>query len=64
MNPECKLIGVDGNIYSLMSEASACLKRNDMRDEAKEMVNRIPKEAESYNHALRIIGEYVTIVWC
>lgn len=61
MTPVCKLIGTDGNIYALMSEASTCLKRNEMRDEAKEMLERIPKEAESYDHALRIIGEYVTI---
>ncbi len=32
-----------------------------MRDEAKELCRRIPEEAQNYDQALAIIGEYVNI---
>jgi hypothetical protein len=59
MKPECNLIGADGNIFNLMSIARKTLLKENLVNEAKEMVERIPKEAEDYNHALRIIMEYV-----
>lgn len=59
--PKCALIGEDGNIFNLMGIASRTLKRNDMREEATEMCNRITSEAKSYDEALMIIDEYVEI---
>lgn len=59
--PDCELIGQDGNIFNLMGIASRTLKRNGMRDEAEEMVDRITNGASSYDEALRIISEYVNI---
>lgn len=59
--PDCELIGQDGNIFNLMGIASRTLKRNGMRDEAEEMVDRITNGASSYDEALCIIGEYVNI---
>lgn len=59
--PDCELIGQDGNIFNLMGIASRTLKRNGMRGEAEEMVDRITNGASSYDEALCIIGEYVNI---
>lgn len=60
--PECKLVGEYGNIFNLMGLASKVLKRAEMPDKAKEMCNRITAEAEDYDHALRIIMEYVEVI--
>lgn len=59
-NPDCKLIGEDGNIFNLMGIASKTLRQNGMADEAVEMRDRI-RESDSYDKALCIIGEYVNI---
>lgn len=60
--PECELIGQNGNIFNLMGIASRTLIRNGMREQAKEMCERITGgHCESYHEALSIIGEYVTI---
>lgn len=59
--PKCELIGQDGNIYNLMGIAARTLRENGMHKEAKEMVERIHVEANNYDQALGIIGEYVEI---
>lgn len=59
--PKCALIGEDGNIFNLMGIASRTLKRNDMREVAEEMCNKIISGAKSYDEALSIIDEYVEI---
>ncbi|SFC80007.1 hypothetical protein [Ruminococcus albus] len=58
--PKCALIGADGNIFNLIGIASRTLRRNGMRDEAKEMSERVTNSG-SYYEALNIIGEYVDI---
>ncbi|WP_294483506.1 hypothetical protein [uncultured Ruminococcus sp.] len=58
--PRCPLIGADGNIFNLLGIAARTLRRNGMRDEAKEMSERVTNSG-SYNEALSIIGEYVDI---
>lgn len=58
--PDCPLIGCDGNIFALMGKASQTLRENGMRDQAKEMCDRI-MQCGSYGSALSIIGEYVNI---
>lgn len=58
--PKCALIGQDGNIFNLMGIASRTLKDNNMRDEAKEMIEKVTS-SNSYDEALYIIGEYVEI---
>lgn len=60
VKPDCPLIGQDGDIFNLMGIASNTLKKNGMREEAKEMQERITSSG-SYNEALCIIGEYVNI---
>lgn len=61
VKPDCELIGQDGNIFNLIGIAQRTLRENGMADEAKELFTRINAEAHDYDHALRIIGEYVTI---
>ena len=58
--PKCALIGQDGNIFNLVGIASRILKQNGMREEAKEMSNRV-FSSHSYSEALNIIGDYVEI---
>ena len=56
--PEMELVGHDGNIYSIMGRASRLLKQAGMRDEAKEMCERVTS-CGSYDAALLIVSEYV-----
>lgn len=58
--PDCPLIGQDGNIFNLVGIAARTLRENDMRDEAKEMTDRVFASG-SYDEALCIIAEYVNI---
>ena len=58
--PDCKLIGEDGNIFNLMARAARTLRENNLSEEAKEMRERITSSG-SYDEALCIIGEYVNI---
>lgn len=61
--PECNLIGQNGNIFNLVSIAVQTLRKHGYPDEAKELVHRIWNgEAKSYNHAIKIIEEYVDII--
>ena len=60
--PECNLIGANGNIFNLVVIARKTLFKANMVNEAEEMIKRIPDEAEDYDHALRIIMEYVEVV--
>ena len=57
--PEMELLGHDGNIFSILGRASRLLKAAGMRDEAKEMCNRVTNGAHSYDEALQIVSEYV-----
>lgn len=61
VKPRCKLIGEDGNIFNLMGIASRTLRRAGMSDKASEMTKKITTEAKDYDHALRIIMEYVEV---
>ena len=58
--PKCALIGQDGNIFNLVGIASRTLKQNGMREQAKEMSDKV-FSSYSYDEALNIIGEYVEI---
>ena len=56
--PKLRLLGHDGNIFSIMSDASTLLKKNKQTAEAKEMCKRV-LESGDYYKALLIISEYV-----
>ena len=53
-----KLIGEDGNIFSILGRASSLLRENGMPDRAKEMSERVFQSGD-YAAALGIISEYV-----
>lgn len=59
--PDCKLIGEDGNVFNLISIASRTLEKHGVSWKADEMRKRI-YDCDSYDEALRIIGEYVNII--
>lgn len=58
VRPSLKLLGHDGNIFSIMGDARKLLIRNGQRKEAEEMCGRVSKASDYYN-ALEIISEYV-----
>lgn len=60
IKPKCALIGENGNIFNLMGIASRTLEKNNMKEKAKEMRDRITS-SNSYDEALSIIEEYVEI---
>ena len=60
VKPDCPLIGGDGNIYNLLGIAGQTLREHGMEQQATEMFNRIT-QYQSYDSALRIIGDYVNI---
>lgn len=60
--PSCPLIGQDGNIFNLVGIAASTLREAGLRDQAKELTQRIlGGECHSYGEALCLIGEYVEI---
>lgn len=58
--PKCNLVGKDGNIFNLMGIASNALKKAGLKEEAKEMKDKI-MNSKSYDQAIRIIMEYVDV---
>ena len=60
VQPDCPLVGRDGNIYNLLGIAGQTLREHGMEQQATEMFNRIT-QCQSYASALRIIGDYVNI---
>lgn len=56
--PKMKLVGQDGNIFSILGRASRLLKENGRPDQAKEMCDRV-YQSGNYYKALNIISEYV-----
>ncbi|MCQ4801930.1 MULTISPECIES: hypothetical protein [Blautia] len=56
--PELKLLGHDGNIFSILGDASRLLRRAGMSEQANEMADRVHKSG-NYYEALGIISEYV-----
>jgi len=58
--PRCRLVGENGNIFNLVGIASRVLKKAGMREEAKEMQEKV-FQSGSYDEALQIIMEYVDV---
>ena len=54
------LNGSDGNIFVVIGRAAELLKRDNQRDKANNMKNRVIVQ-ESYEDALKVINEYVEI---
>jgi len=60
MKPKVKLVGEDGNVFNLMGLCSRALKNIGMKEESKEMCEKIMK-CESYDVALAIMMEYCDV---
>ena len=58
VKPKLKLLGHDGNVFSILGDASRLLKQNGQPEAAKEMFDRVTS-SQSYEQALAIISEYV-----
>ena len=58
--PNCKLIGTDGNVFSIIGKVSATLKKAGMKDEARDFVNKA-FNASSYNAVLVLATQYVRV---
>jgi hypothetical protein len=58
--PKCKLIGQDGNIFSLIGIAFGSLCRAGLADKAKEMLEKVT-HCGSYTEALSVIVDYVEV---
>jgi hypothetical protein len=58
--PVCKLVGTDGNVFSLVGKVSAVLRKAGQRQQAKEMQEKI-LACGSYDQALQILMEYVDV---
>lgn len=56
--PQLKLLGHDGNIFSILGDARRLLLRNGQSKEASEMTERV-NQSGNYYQALGIISEYV-----
>ena len=56
--PKMKLIGQDGNIFSILGRASRLLRQNGQNKQAEEMFRRV-QDSGDYYKALNIISEYV-----
>lgn len=58
VRPKMKLLGHDGNIYSILGDARRLLTRYGQSAEAEEMMERV-EHSGNYYKALHIISEYV-----
>ena len=58
--PPCKLVGTDGNIFSLAGRVTLTLKRAGQADKAREFQDRLSK-SKSYGDALQLMMEYVDV---
>lgn len=58
--PACRLMGEDGNIFSILGRVGRTLKEDGQAEQVQE-VNRRVMAAGSYDEALQIIMEYVEV---
>lgn len=58
--PDCALVGQNGNIYNLIGIATRTLQENNLKEQVKEMTDRV-FAAGGYYEALGVIADYVTI---
>jgi len=58
--PACKLIGTDGNAFSIIGNVARSLKATGLPDKAKEFKDKA-MACESYNKLLQLAMEYVEV---
>ena len=55
--PVAEVTQYNGNVFMTLGVCMKALKRADLRDQAKEMGDRVMK-SEDYDESLSIMGEY------
>jgi len=58
---EVKLTGQDGNVFNLISIVSRALRENVSREEADVFFKEVTTQAKDYDHALRIMMDWVKV---
>ncbi len=58
--PTCKLVGEDGNVFSIIGRVRAALREAGQEDRGREFVERA-FHAGSYDEVLRLCTEYVEV---
>lgn len=60
LKPECKLTGVDENVFVIIGTVSRALKNSGLKDKAKEFTDKAMQQ-ESYDAVLRLCFECVDV---
>ena len=58
--PTCKLIGTDGNVFSIIGKVSNTLKKVGQTDKAKEFCSKA-MSSHSYDAVLALCFDYVDV---
>ena len=58
--PQCRLIGTDGNVFSIIGTVKRALERAGQRERASEFVTKA-MQAKSYDEVLALCFEYVDV---
>lgn len=58
--PVVKLIGEDGNVFSIIGRVSKALKHEGMNDKAKEFTDKT-FASNSYEEVLKLVMDYVEV---
>lgn len=58
--PVCRLVGTDGNVFSIIGSVSSALRRSGQVERAQEFVKRATS-SKSYDEVLVLIHEYVEV---
>lgn len=61
IKPKCKLIGTDGNVFAIIGRVSECLKKADMREDARRFVSEAFM-CKSYVEVLALCHDYVEVM--
>lgn len=56
--PECKLVGTNGNVFSIIGKVSKTLKRDGQPERAKEFASKA-MSCGSYDEVLQLLHDYV-----
>jgi len=60
LKPQCKLIGINGNVFNIIATVSKTLRNAGLRYKAVEFSDRAVQQ-ESYDDVLRLCMEYVDV---
>jgi hypothetical protein len=58
--PACKLVGTDGNVFSIIGRVKQALKEAGQEDRAREFVEKA-FQARSYDEVLALCTDYVEV---